>query len=138
MLTGLKPFSSPNVATYGSFSQLLNKVPVVTTQYSGSIVSNFSMSYFYYGCSTSSLTQLLSVPTKCNVAAAGYNRAGKLLAYQLFNYNPSSSLSANLQLGAFSTKFKGLDHVRFASTYSAGILGATQIDNLRYTLITTK
>ncbi|KAH6657985.1 hypothetical protein BKA67DRAFT_556879 [Truncatella angustata] len=138
-LTGVRPFSAPNVAVYGPITRLTNNArAVVTTQYSGSIAANFTLSQFYYGCSTTTVLSTLALPTRCNVAAAGYNRAGKLLAYQLFpEYTPGVGLSANLVLGIFTNKFVGLDHVIFASTYSIGpLLGATVIDDVKYTLKT--
>lgn len=136
ILAGIKPFSPTTVAAYGVLTKLLNNDPVITAVYSGSTTATFSLKSFYFGCT--GVTTL--VPTKCTIALAGYNKAGRLIASTKVGYVPSSglTLSANMQYVPLPSTFTGLSYVKLATSYSGlSILGTTSIDNVAYTITTT-
>jgi len=142
LLAGIKAFSPTTVGAYGLLTNLLNNNPVITADFSGSKTLSFSMSSFYFGC-TGVTT---AVPSKCRVAVSGYNKANKRIAYQYFDFVPTTSsiastlgltLASNMQYAKLPNTFTGLTYVRFATSYTGiGILGTTAIDNVKYSITT--
>ncbi|KAI0148898.1 hypothetical protein BJ166DRAFT_601478 [Pestalotiopsis sp. NC0098] len=133
-LLGVNAFSKPNVAVYGAVTGVTKNTPTITSQYSGSKTASFSIDSFYFGCNAGTLLTLIAVPTNCKLAIAGYDKSNKLIAYQSFLFTKTISLTANMVKAQLPATFKGLNRVVVLSSYSAGILGATLIDNFNYTV----
>lgn len=62
------------------------------------------------------------------------SKASVEVARQDFDFNPGLlSLTAGMIKAELGTDFEGVDSVTFESEYSVSALGATLLDNLKYT-----
>lgn len=123
--------SKPNAAVYGNLDRMDDDYPYITSKYTGQN-KNFDLNSFYGGCI------LGNVAANCIIALAGYKNGARVATIKL-TFTPSNRQSANLQKFVLDSTFKGIDSVRFYTSYTdrlsnPGLGGATFIDDINYTL----
>lgn len=97
-VTGVFPQSSPQVAAYGLYSEILDGPANVTTKGSGSNVKSFDLNSYYFGCNSNSAQSAAPLaPVNCTVRATAY-KGGKQVAQKSFDFVPSGSVSGNVSL----------------------------------------
>ncbi|KAG7009106.1 eukaryotic translation initiation factor 3 subunit I [Physcia stellaris] len=131
-VTGVFPQSSPQVAAYGLYSEILDGPANVTTRGSGSNVKSFDLNSYYFGCNSNSAQSAAPLaPINCTVRATAY-KGGKQVAQKSFDFVPSGSTPlVNSPMTKASPGFKGVDTVQFVTTSSTvtPALTATVADN---------
>lgn len=131
-LQAINSNSKPNAAVYGNLDRMDDDYPYITSKFSGQN-RTFNLNSFYGGCI------LGNVAGNCVIALAGYKN-GNRQATAKITFTPSNRQSANLQKFTMDSTFRGLDSIRFATSFTdrnsnPGLGGATFIDDINYTLI---
>lgn len=96
------------------------------------MTSKFHFESFYLGCVFATGESVTSKPVSCSVTLIE-SKASVEVARQTFDFDPGTlSVTANMIEAQLRQEFKGVDIVRFSSTYSVPGNGATLLDNLKY------
>lgn len=122
------PHSDPNVAIAITTA---STPPTLTTLYSGSTTTSFSLSSLYYGCAAQSAQGVISIALACKITVTGYKAgSSSSSAAQTFDFSPEEPVDVMnpLTFGTFSAKFQDLQSATFAVEPS--LLTGVYIDNL--------
>ena len=132
IVTGVLPRSYPNAGAYSASTMLLQGEPEITNDYPGTVTLFFDFQQFYFGCVAGTAEAIASAPIGCNVTVTGYRESNEV-ARESFIYNPGVALTAPMMKASLGEEVKNLDYATFDSTYEVPDVGATLLDDVKYT-----
>lgn len=127
---GLAPYTYPYVATFSPGTKIIDNLlapnaSTITTNYIESTISSFTPKSFWYGCVYPFPYTAGSLPVTCTITATGFDKSGKLVAEQAFEFKANGSIIQDQNYGTFN----GFDNVYSVALGVAPITAAALVDN---------
>lgn len=134
-VSGLGAYSKPNSVS-SSPSQQLTQIPSVTTVYSATPYSSFSMKQFHFGCFLMTAQGLASSSADCNLQVTSYlSSSSSPYSTANFVFSPSVSDLTSSPMIEADLPASGFDKVqRVTFQQSPALTVGFGLDNMVYTL----
>lgn len=125
---GVPPFSPPNSIAWGTknFQTVLGGQAAIDTNYTTSNVEYMDLKNIRFGCSSSTVTSLTSVPANCDITLT-CNRADGTKLSQTFNFRIALTQTRAAQILAEPVGFTRYANVVFENPVTPGVIAAGAI-----------